>query len=96
VPSPAASSGLRMTCLVDADVPRSAADVGRRHGSDAVDGRDITPPPQHDAGLVGRMLPPTATATSLQGTPVCSGPILPDIHASAPATSAKWSSGQKS
>ena len=34
-----------MTFLVEADVPRSAADVVRRHGSDAVDGRDITPPP---------------------------------------------------
>ena len=30
-----------MTFLVDADVPRSAADVVRRHGYNAVDVRDI-------------------------------------------------------
>ena len=30
-----------MTFLVDADLPRSAADVVRRHGYDAVDVRDI-------------------------------------------------------
>jgi predicted nuclease of predicted toxin-antitoxin system len=30
-----------MTFLMDADLPRSAADVVRRHGYDAVDVRDI-------------------------------------------------------
>jgi predicted nuclease of predicted toxin-antitoxin system len=30
-----------MTFLMDADLPRSAADVVRRHGHDAVDVRDI-------------------------------------------------------
>ena len=51
-----------MTFLVDADLPRSAADVIRRHGYDAVDVRDIHYPPQHYAGIVVLMIPPTATA----------------------------------
>ena len=83
-----------MTFLVDADVPRSAADMVRRHGYDAVDVGDIglrhaddsviashaqrerqclvtgdfdfadirNYPPQHYAGLVVLMIPPTATA----------------------------------
>ena len=41
MPSPAAASGLRMTCLVAADVPRSAAEVVRCHGYHAVDVRAI-------------------------------------------------------
>ena len=83
-----------MTFLVDADLPRSAADVVRRHGYDAVDVRDIglrhaddseiaghaqreqqclvtgdfdfadirNYPPQHYAGIVVLVIPPTATA----------------------------------
>ena len=84
-----------MTFLVDADVPRSAADVVRRHGYNAVDVRDIglrhaddsviashahrehqclvtgdfdfadirNYPPQHYAGIVVLVIPPTVTAT---------------------------------
>jgi predicted nuclease of predicted toxin-antitoxin system len=84
-----------MTFLVDADLPRSAADVVRRHGYDVVDVRDIglrhaednviashaqreqqclvtgdfdfadirNYPPQHYAGIVVLIIPPTVTAT---------------------------------
>src|SRR5215510_15803925 len=83
-----------MTFLVDADLPRSAADVVCRHGYDTVDVRDIglrhandreiashaqraqqclvtsncdfadirNYPPQHYAGIVVLVIPPTATA----------------------------------
>ena len=30
-----------MTCLIDADLPRSSADIIRRHGYEAIDVRDI-------------------------------------------------------
>jgi len=84
-----------MTFLVDADLPRSAADVVRRHGYHAVEVRDIglrhaddsamarhaqreqqclvtgdfdcadirNYPPQHYAGIVVLVIPPTVTAT---------------------------------
>jgi predicted nuclease of predicted toxin-antitoxin system len=84
-----------MIFLVDADLPRSAADVIRRHGYDVVDVRDIglrhaedrviarhaqreqqclvtgdfdfadirNYPPQHYAGIVVLIIPPTVTAT---------------------------------